>query len=203
MKKYLNSKNSIKISIFITSFVLSIVVLFNLFSNPLDSSKSVSYLLLLILFAICVNLGLGILKSFIDFSQNRWVFYTIQWILTFLVPVTLIVLIEHPLQKKIMADVSKSMEPTLNYIKNYKKNSAVLPVNIQATKEIKLKYYRKGKFYMLATEIYPSKTDKETIYFNSKDNKWYRFHNDQYEYYKDKKIVPPNLKNFIWFTDGR
>lgn len=199
MKKLLSRNKTVKIAIFLTSFVLSIAILFNLFSNPLESSKSISYIFLLVLFAICANLGLDILRNFINFSQRRWVFYTIQWILTFLIPISLVVLIEHPLQKRIMADVSKEMKPTLDYIQTYKNNKGTLPIKIKQKNDIKLRYYRKGKFYLLATDIYPSNSDKEIIYFNSRDNKWYRFYNDQYDYYKDKKVVPQNLKEYLWF----
>ncbi len=199
MNKNLNRSNIIRVAVLIISFVLSIVVLFNLFLNPLSSSKLISYLFLLVLFAICINLGLRILKNFIDFSQNRWVFYVIQWILTLLVPFSLIVLIEHPLQMKIMADVSKNMAPTLIYIKDYEKNNGTLPSNIKNQEGMKVKYYHNGKFFMLATDIYPNETDKETVYFNSRDNKWYRFHDSQYKYFKDKKIIPPNIKQYLWF----
>ncbi len=196
-----DKKFTIKIAIFFISFVISIAVLFNLFSNPLETSKTTSYLALLLFFAICTNLGLDILRNFINFSQKGWVFYIAQWILTFLIPATLIVLIEHPLQKKIMADVSQSMQPTLKYIQDYENNKKILPAKIKNSDNIKLRYYKKDKFYMLATDIYPTNSDKETIYFNSKDNKWYRFHSDQYQYYKDKKVVPPNLKEYLWFTN--
>ncbi len=201
MKQTLNRKKTIKIAVFVISFVFSIAILFNLFSNPLGASKSLSYTFLLILFAICVNLGLDILRNFVNFSQKGWVFYVAQWILTFLIPASLIVLIEHPLQKRIMFEVSKNMKPVLEYIQTYKNNEGTLPIKIKQKNDIKLKYYHKGKFYLLATDIYPSNSDKETIYFNSRDNKWYRFYNDQYEYYKDKKIVPPNLKEYLWFTN--
>jgi len=200
MEQPSNKNSKIKIAVFSISFVLSIAILSNLFSNPLDSSKSISYLFLLVLFAICINLGLSILKDFVNLSQSKWVFYIVRWTLTFIIPISLIVLIEHPLQKKIMADVSKSMKPTLKYIEQYKKDNGILPVSIKENGTTNLNYYHAGKFYMLSRDIFPTASDKETIYFNSKDNKWYRFHNDQYKYYKDKKVVPPNLKEYIWFV---
>ena len=85
--------------------------------------------------------------------------------------------------------------------KNYKNSNGALPAKIKESENLKLRYYKKDKFYMLATDIFSNGTDKETIYFNTKDNKWYRFHNDQYRYYRDKKVVPPNLKEYLWFTN--
>jgi hypothetical protein len=196
-------KNSLKVAIFSTSFVFSVALLYYIFSNPLSSEKSTLYLCLLLLFAVCVNLGLDILRNFVNFSQKGWVFYLVQWILTFIVPIALIVLIEHPLQKRIMANVSKEMTPALNFIQNYQKKSGTLPESLDGfvKKEgnLKLRYYKRDKFYILVADIFPDNSDKETVYFSSQDNRWYRFHNDQYEYYKDKKIVPPNLKSYLWF----
>jgi uncharacterized membrane protein YhaH (DUF805 family) len=203
MKKFSKINNNIRITVFIVSFVLAIYIVFSLFSNPLRPTNSSAYIYLLILFAICVNLGLGILRNITNFSQNKWVFYTFQWVLTIVMPIVLILLIEHPLQKKIMWEVSDRMNPVIKYIDSYVKQNSKLPEIIQfdTSKIDSFGYYRKDKSYMVKTIVLSLDADGETIYYDSKDRKWYRFHHDQFAYFKDKKIIPKNIKNYLWFIE--
>ncbi len=202
MKKFSKINNTIRVSIFIISFISSIYIVFSLFADPLVSAKPLAYLSLLILFAICVNLGLGILRNFTNFSQNKWVFYTFQWILTIIVPIVLILLIEHPLQKKMMWKVSNQMEPIIKYIDSYSKQNSKLPEKIlyNTSKINSFGYFHRDKSYMIKTIISSIDTSGETIYYDSKNKKWYRFHHDQFEYFKNKKIMPENIKNYLWFV---
>ncbi len=195
-------KNIIILSyIFITSLVLATIIVANIYLDIFSFSQSSAYIYLLVLFAICVNFGFSLLRFFTNFLKKGIVFYLFQWTLTIVLPVLLISLIELSVQKKIMKDVVSKMTPLIEYVDNYKKSHNQYPDEIK--KDISrienFFYYHNKNSYMIKTVTSRVDMDGETIYFDSRDRHWYRFHQNQYEYFKDKKVIPPNIKRYIWF----
>ena len=41
--------------------------------------------------------------------------------------------------------------------------------------------------------------DGAQIFYDSRDGRWYRFHNDAYQYYKNKKNKPKSIESYISF----
>ncbi len=201
MQKILPKNIIIRKNIFIICLILSAILIINTYITIFPFSQSWAYIILLPLFAICINTGLSLLRYFTDFLKKGFVFYLFQWTLTLILPILLISLMELALQKIIMRDVIIKIEPIISYINKYKKTNNSLPNKIKKTalKIDNFAYYHNNKVYMVKTIV--SSVDKrgEVIYFSSKDNHWYRFHKNQFEYFKDKKIMPPNIKQYLWF----
>jgi len=187
--------------IFITSLVLAMVIVANIYLDIFSFSQSLAYIYLLVLFAICVNFGFSLLRFFTNFLKKGIVFYLFQWTLTIVLPVLLISLIELSVQKRIMKDVVSKMTPLIEYVDNYKKSHEKYPKEIKKgiSKIDNFSYYHDKNSYMIKIVTSRVDMDGETIYFDSRDRHWYRFHQNQYEYFKDKKVIPPNIKNYLWF----
>ncbi len=201
MEKILPKSILIAKSIFIVCLILSAVLVFNTYIKIFPFSQSWTYIILLPLFAICINLGLGLLRYYTDFLKKGLIFYLFQWIMTIILPILFISLMELAVQKILMRNVISKMSPIVNYIDNYKVKNNTLPVKIK--KNISnidnFTYYHNNKDYMIKTLVSAIDKKGETIFFNSKDKTWYRFNKNQYDYFKDKKIAPPNIKTYLWF----
>lgn len=201
MKKTLPKNIIIKKRIFITSLVLCVVLIINTYMSIFPFSQSITYIVLLPLFAICINIGLDLLRYFTNFLNKGFIFYLFQWTFTIILPVLFISLMELALQKIIMRNVIAQTAPIISYINNYKKAHNALPDKIKKniSKIDNFTYYHNDKVFMLKTQKYSVDKEGETIFYNSKDKTWYRFHKNQYDYFKDKKVVPPNIKTYLWF----
>ena len=187
--------------VFITCLAFSIVLIINTYFTIFPFSQSLTYILLLPLFAICINIGLGLLRYYTNFLNRGLIFYLFQWTFTIILPILFISLMELALQKIIMRDVIARTAPIISYINNYQKTNNALPDKIKKSisKIDNFTYYHNNKVFMLKTIRYGIDKEGEVIYYNSKDKTWYRFHKNQYDYFKDKKIAPPNIKTYLWF----
>jgi len=201
MKKILPKNIILGKRIFIICLALSVVLIINTYLNIFPFSQSITYIILLPLFAICINIGLGLLRYFTNFLNKGFIFYLFQWTFTIILPVLFISLMELALQKIIMRHVIEKTAPIISYINNYKKTNNALPDKIKKniSKIDNFTYYHNDKVFMLKTLKYGVDKKGEVIYYNSKDKTWYRFHKNQYDYFKTKKIAPPNIKTYLWF----
>lgn len=201
MEEVLPKNIVIKKRIFIISLALSSILIINTYLSIFPFSQSMTYIALLPLFAICVNIGFDLLRYFTNFLNKGFIFYLFQWTFTIILPVLFISLMELALQKIIMRHVIAKTSPIINYIKDYKKIHNTLPDKIKKniSKIDNYTYYHNDKVFMLKTIKYVVDKEGEVIYYNSKDKTWYRFHKNQYDYFKTKKIAPPNIKTYIWF----
>jgi len=43
--------------------------------------------------------------------------------------------------------------------------------------------------------------DGARIFYDSRDKHWYQFHNDEYQYYQDKKEKPKSIEHYISFQE--
>ena len=200
MNKTVPKSVSLTLKILAISFAVSVILIFNSYFHMLPISQSATYIALLPLFALCVNLGFSMLRYFTGFLKKGIVFYLFQWTFTLILPVLFISLIELSIQKIIMRSVVSQLSPTIRYIDSYQEKNGSLPLKLgMKIKADNLSYYHNKKAYMLKTEVTSVDKKGETIFYDSRTKHWYRFHKNQFDYFKDKKVMPPNIKSYIWF----
>ena len=105
MEKILHKSIVIGKWIFIICLAFSVVLIVNTYFKIFSFSQSTAYLILLPLFAICINIGLGLLRYFTNFLKKGLIFYLFQWTFTIILPILFISLMELALQKIIMRNI--------------------------------------------------------------------------------------------------
>ncbi len=200
MNKTVPKSVSLTLKILILSFIISLILIVNSYFHILPISQSATYIALLPLFALCVNLGFSMLRYFTGFLKKGIVFYLFQWTFTIILPVLFISLIELSIQKIIMRSVVSQLSPIIRYIDSYQEKNGSLPPKLgMKINADNLSYYHNKKAYMLKTEVTSVDKKGETIFYDSRTRHWYRFHQNQFDYFKNKKVMPPNIKSYIWF----
>lgn len=181
---------------FIILCILMLYIVFiinDMFTYPLESLRIPSYAILSVLFIIFINLSILILRYFTSFMKKGYKFYSLLCVLSIFLPIFIISNIEGVIKDKILLSVQQKMSPIIKHIDNNDNLSG-----FNTDKLNNMHYYRGINIYMLTTTVPSIDIDGETIFYDSKTEKWYRFHNDMYDYYKDKKEIPNNIKRYIW-----
>ncbi len=203
-----NSKNLFRIVdiasiIFLAiSLSLSAYVIILLFHSPLEQLRVASYLILLISLAIAIFFSIGLLRHFTNFTGKSWIFYILQFLVALVLPLVLIGAVEGAVQKKILAVVKNDMTHIVTYINNYKVQEGNFPKGIDRAISNSyslnnITYYSNTDTYMLETSVPSIDIDGAKIFYDSRDRQWYEFHNDEYQYYQDKKEKPKSVANYI------
>lgn len=206
-------ENHSKVNLFRTKDILSIIffILFMgislyqinlLYDTPLGHGRLVSYLLLLFSLSLMIFLGIGLLRHFTNFIKNSWLFYTFQFLMALILPLIIISNIENKIQKTILVTVKNEFTPIITYIKDYKSQNGNVPTNIDKalfkSHTLRSIYYLNDSYtFMLETDVSTIDIDGAKIFYDSRDKQWYQFHNDEYQYYQDKKDKPKSIDTYM------
>jgi len=114
--------------------------------------------------------------------------------------------IEDKIQEKILTTVKNEMTPIITYIEDYRDQYNDLPENITNI-SIKphtlsnISYAYSSNIFIVETDAPSIDIDGAKIFYDSRDKHWYKFHNDEYQYYQDKKVKPKSIENYISFQE--
>jgi len=187
------------IILLVIPLLLSTYIIILLFHSPLEQLRVASYLILLISLAIAIFFSIGLLRHFTNFTRKSWIFYIFQFLVALMLPLVLIGAIEGAVQKKILAVVKNDMTPIITYIESYKELNSNFPKGIDGglsnSHSLKnITYYSNADTYMLETSVPSIDIDGAKIFYDSRDKQWYEFHNDEYQYYRDKANKPKSIQ---------
>lgn len=197
-----HTKDIISLILITLSLLLSIYTLKLLFSSPLGEERVVSYLILTLSLSVMIFLAIGLLRHFTNFIKKPWIFYTFQFLMALLLPLVIIGNVEDKIQEKTLATVKNELTPVITYIENYKDQYGHIPKNITKA-PIKphtlgnISYSYGSNIFMLETHVPSIDIDGARIFYDSRDKHWYKFHNDEYQYYQDKKEKPESIRTYM------
>ena len=201
-KKIFRTKDIISLILFTLSLLLSIYTLKLLFSSPLGEGHLVGYLILTLSLPVMVFLAIGLLRYFTNFIKKSWIFYTFQFLVALMLPLLIIGNVENKIQEKTFATVKNELTPIITYIENYKaqygnlpENISKVPINPHALGNISYSY--SSNIFMIVTHVPSIDIDGSRIFYDSRDQQWYQFHNDEYQYYQDKKEKPKSIRTYM------
>ena len=201
-KKIFRIKDIISLILFTLSLLLSIHTLKLLFSSPLGEGRVVGYLILTLSLPVMIFLAIGLLRHFTNFIKKSWIFYTFQFLVALVLPLVIMGNVEDIIQEKTLATVKNELTPIITYIEDYKDQYGNVPKNITKV-PIKphtlgnISYSYDSNIFMLETHVPSIDIDGTKIFYNSIDKHWYKFHNDEYQYYQDKKEKPKSIRTYI------
>jgi len=207
MQKHHNSlrtKDSISIALFILFVCVSFYQIYLVFDAPLGYGRIVSYLILHLSLPIMIFLAIGLFRHFTHFIKKSWIFYTFQFLIALILPLVIMGNIEDKIQEKILTTVKNEMTPIITYIEDYRDQYNDLPENI-TNESIKphtlsnISYAYSSNIFIVETDVPSIDIDGAKIFYDSRDKNWHQFHNDEYQYYQDKKEKPKSIENYISF----
>ena len=198
-KKIFRTKDIISLILFTLSLLLAMYTLKLVFSLPLGEGRLVSYLMLTLSLSVMIFFAIGLLRHFTNFIKKSWIFYSFQFLVALVLPLVIIGNVEDKIQEKILATVKNELTPIITYIENYKeqyghvpKNITKVPINPHTLENISYSY--DSNIFMLETHVPSIDIDGARIFYNSRDKHWYKFHNDEYQYYQGKTNKPKSIK---------
>ncbi len=201
-KKIFRIKDIISLILFTLSLLLSIYTLNLLFSSPLGEGRIVSYLILTLSLPVMIFLAIGLLRHFTNFIKKSWIFYTFQFLVALLLPLVIMANVENKIQEKTLATVKHELTPIITYIESYKDQYGYIPeditnVSIKPHTIGNISYSYDSNIFMLETHVPSIDIDGGRIFYDSRDKHWYQFHNDEYQYYQDKKEKPKSIRTYM------
>lgn len=136
--------------------------------------------------------------------KRSWGFYIFQIIVALILPLIIIGNIEFKVQKKILNTLKYEVTPIITYITGYQDKHGNLPnsisdISIKANTLNNISYTYSLDTFILETEVASIDIDRTKIFYDSRDKRWYQFHNDEYQYYLDKTKRPQAVENYISF----
>ena len=188
--------------LFVVSLLVSIYQIIIILDLPLGYGRIVSYLILTLSLPVMIFLAIGLLRHFTHFIKKSWIFYIFQFLIALILPLVIMGNIEDKIQKKILTTVKNEMTPIITYIEEYRDQHNDLPENI-TNGSIKphtlsnISYVYSSNIFILETDVPSIDIDGAKIFYDSRDKQWYQFHNDEYQYYHDKKEKPKSIENYI------
>ncbi len=207
-KKLFRTIDKVSLFISIVSALVSLYVAFLLLSENLGIGQTFLSFILLISVFFTLLFGIGLLRHFTGFVKKTWIFYTFQFLFTAIVSFLIVSVFSTQVvthsQEKMFATVKNELIPIITYIEKHKEQYGKLPYNIgeaplkPATLQ-NIYYDHNPDTFILGTYIASLDIDGAQIFYNSRDKQWYQFHNDMYEYYKDKKERPKSIEHYISF----
>ena len=207
-KKTLQTKDIVSLSIFIVSLVFSIYISFMLLHEELGVGQIFFSFMLIFSAFLTIFLGVGLLRHFTKIIKKSWIFYIFQFLLAFAGSILVFSLfsvnVVNQSQEKMFISVKNELTPMIARIKKYQKKYGKTPfsisvISVNNQKITNLYYYATSDNFILGTYIPSLDIDGAQIFYDSRDGQWYRFHNDTYQYYKNKKNKPKSIENYISF----
>ena len=159
---------------------------------------------------LTIFLGVGLLRHVTKIIKKSWIFYIFQFFLALIGSLLFFSLfsvhVVNQSQEKMLLSVKNELFPMIERIKKYQKKYGKNPLSINVTsvnnqKLTNLYYYATPDNFILGTYIPSLDIDGAQIFYDSRDGQWYRFHNDMYQYYKNKKNKPKSIENYISFQN--
>lgn len=201
-KKLLRTKDIISLILFTLSLILSIYTIKLIFSSPLGEGRLIGYLILTLSLPVMIFLAIGLLRHFTNFIKKSWIFYIFQFLVALILPLLIMGNVENKIQEKTLATVKNELTPIITYIENYKDQYGNVPENITKVPSKphslgNISYSYDSNIFILETHVPSIDIDGARIFYNSRDKHWYQFHNDEYQYYQDKKEKPKSIKTYM------
>ena len=201
-KKIFRTKDIISLIFFTISLSVSIYQIIIVHYLPLGEGRVVNYLILILSLPATIFLVIGLLRHFTNFIKKSWIFYTFQFFVALILSLMIIGNVENKIQEKTLATVKNEQIPIITYIENYKTQYGNVPKNITKA-QIKphtirnISYSYGSNIFILETYVPSIDIDGAKIFYDSRDQQWYTFHNDEYQYYQDKKEKPKSIRTYM------
>lgn len=191
MQKRINKKDIVSMLIISALVAFILFILNDMLRYPLESFRLANYIIISIFIVVCIILSTYLLRKFTHFIGKGVKFYLLLLVLLLFVPIAFIGTLEGIMKEKILIFVKKESTPL---IKSINSSTEV----IQPAKLKNMAYYKNDTIYMLKIIVPSIDIDGETIFYDSRSKEWHRFHNDMYEYYKNKQDIPESIEKYIW-----
>jgi len=209
-ERLFRAKDIVSIFIFIVSLFMSVYVVYLLLHENLGMGQT--FLSFILLFSVFLTLffAIGLLRHFTGFVKKSWIFYTSQFLSAIIGSFLTVSIFSSQVviqsQENMFTTVKNELSPIITYIEKYQNKHGNLPQTIsKATiKPATLQnvyYDHNTHTFILGTYIASLDIDGAQIFYNSRDKQWYQFHNDMYQYYKEKKERPKSIEHYISFHD--
>ncbi len=201
-KKLSRTRDIISLILFAVSLLVSIYQIIIVLDSPLGYGRIVSYLILTLSLPVMVFLAIGFLRHFTNFIKKSWIFYTFQLLIACILPLVIMGNMENKIQEKTLATVKHELTPIIIYIENYKDQHGNVPENITKVPTDphileNISYAYNSNIFMLETHVPSIDIDGARIFYDSRDKHWYQFHNDEYQYYQNKKEKPDSIGTYM------
>lgn len=198
----------ISLLIFIIMLFVTVYTVLALIDEPLGTGQTLLSFVLMLSLALTLFFGIGLLRHFTGWVQKSKLSYTMQTLLSVLLPFFIVPIFSNSAithsQEKVFSTVKSELAPLVTYIEAYQAEYGKLPQSIAkaSNKPATLKniyYDHTPHNFILGTYIASLDIDGAQIYYNSRNKQWYQFHNDMYQYHKDKKERPESIEHYISF----
>ena len=209
-EKLFRVRDLVSIFIFIVSLLFTIYVIFVLLHEELGIGQTFLSFILLISVFFTLFLGIGLLRHFTGFVKKSWIFYAFQFLFTVIVSFLIVSVFSTQVvthsQEKMYATVKNELTPIITYIEKHKEQYGKFPQSIGKApikpKTLQNIYYdHNSHTFILGTYMASLDIDGAQMFYDSREKQWYKFHNDMYQYYKDKKERPKSIEQYISFHD--
>lgn len=212
-KKLFRIQDIISIIIFVMSLLSTIYVSFVLLHEHLGVGQIFLSLLLFILVFLTLFFTISLLRHFTRFVKKSWVFYIFQFLTTVIVSFFLVSFFATKVitnsEARMVASVKSELISMITYLENYQEQYGKVPQSID-TSNIKPKtinniyyYYSTSDNFIIGLYVPSLDIDGAQIFYDSRNKHWYQFHNDMYQYYKDKKDRPESIERYISFHNQK
>lgn len=200
--KMFRIRDIISLIVFTGALWVSVTEIKYLFDHPMVSGRIAGYMSIFAALPVTIFFGLGLLRRFTNFVKKTWKFYLFQVIATLLMPFVILANVENQFNKMRFSLVQKEMAPFIIYIDNNKEKYGKLPENLDNAsvwpETLNNITYQSGTdVYMLETGVSSVDIDGSKIFYDSTDNHWYQFHNDEYQYHYDKEEKPESIMRYV------
>jgi hypothetical protein len=211
-KKLFRIQDIISIIIFVMSLLSTVYVSFALFHEPLGMGQTFLSLQLFILVFSTLFFAVSLLRHFTGFVKKSWIFYIFQFLIAIIVSFFLVSVFSTKVitdsEARMVATVKSELIPIITYLEKYQEQYGKVPQSID-TSSIKPKtinniyYYSTSDNFIIGLYVPSLDIDGAQIFYDSRDKHWYQFHNDMYQYYKDKKDRPESIERYISFHNQK
>ncbi len=207
-KKIFRRIDIISLIVFIISLSTTVYIVLALLSEKPGIGQAMLSFILIITLVLTLFFGIGLFRHFTEFMKKSKLFYILQTLVSVILPLLVIPIfssnvIKHS-QEEMFTTVKNELAPTITYIEKYQKVHGKIP-NITSNIPIKLTtiknlyLYKTLDNFLLGVNIPSIDIDGAQIFYDSRDKHWYRFHNDIYQHYQDKKDKSKSIQKYVSF----
>jgi len=207
-KQLFQRKHIVGLFIFSAFLILSIFIAFRLPYEKIGIGQAILSFSLFISVFLTLFISMTLLRHFTGLIKRSWKFDIFQFFFAMLISFLTVSIFSSSvvahLQEAQLDTIKKDLRPVIFYIEEYQKSYGKTPSDIQAslgspTTINNISYQALPKHFIVGVQISTIDIDGAQVFYDSRDLHWYRFNNDMYQYYQERKEKPPEIERFISF----
>lgn len=207
-RKPFRTKDIVSLFILAVSLLFSLYLSFLLLQENVGIGQAILSLILFISLFMTLLFAIGLLRHFTGFAAKSWKFYTSQILFSLFLSFLMVSLFSSfaatRAQEALLDTVKKDLSPVILYIEAYQKAYGKTPSGIKTalvnpTTINNIYYLSIPDRFIVGVHVASIDIDGAQIYYDSRDQHWYRFHNDIYQHYQDKKEKPESIEKYSAF----